>query len=133
MLTGDVDDSKVVENVHVFSKTASIVEDITINSDTPIIDEIRTSSGSVTDDVNEIVEPNTITLPSKPFESLCVEYSFMVVSIDSSFRELPEFFVMIQQIVSSVSSFSGCLEFVFESNVYMCFLVRMSYHSFSYR
>ena len=39
MLTDDVDNSKVVKDVHV-SKTASIIEDIAVGSDTPIINEI---------------------------------------------------------------------------------------------
>ena len=41
----------------------------------------------------------------------------MIVSIDSSFRESPEFLTKIQQMISSASSFFGCLEFVSESNV----------------
>jgi len=87
--TNDVDDSKVVENVHVLSKTASIIEDIAVGSDTSIIDEIHKSSDSASDDVDEVVEPNTPTVPSKPFESHCTEYNFMVVPIDSSFSESP--------------------------------------------
>jgi len=35
----DVDDSKVVENVHISSKTGSIIKDISVGFDTPIIDE----------------------------------------------------------------------------------------------
>jgi len=57
VLSVDVDDSKVVENVHVFPKTASIIEDITIDFGTLIFDEAHMSSGS-TGDVNEIVESN---------------------------------------------------------------------------
>ena len=53
------------------------------------------SSDSTNNDVNEIVEPNTPTMPNKPFESPCAEYSFMVVPIDSSFSESPEFLVKI--------------------------------------
>ena len=45
--------------------------------------------------MNEIVEPNTPTVPIKPFESPYAEYSFMVVPIDSSFSESPEFFAKI--------------------------------------
>ena len=41
----------------------------------------------------------------------------MLIPIDSSFRESSKFFVKIQQMVSSALSFSGCLEFVSESNV----------------
>ena len=89
----------------------------TIDSDTPIIDEIHVSSDSANDDVDEIVELKTLIVPSQPFESPCVEYNFMVVSINSSFRESLEFLAKIQQIVFSASYFSDCLEFVSESNV----------------
>ena len=58
----DVDDSKVAEDVHAPSKAASVIEDITVGSDTPIIDEIHMSSDSTSDDVNEIVELN---MPAK--------------------------------------------------------------------
>ena len=75
------------------------------------------SSYGTSDNMDGIVEHNTLIMPSKPFESSCTEYNFMVVPVDSSFSESPEFLAMIQQIVSSVSSFSGCLEFVSESNV----------------
>ena len=51
----EVDDSKVVEDVHISSKTASIIEDIAVGSDTPIIDEIHMSSDSASDNVDEIV------------------------------------------------------------------------------
>ena len=54
----DVDVSKVVEDVHVLSKTASITKDISDGSDTLIIDEVHISFDSTNDDVNEIVEPN---------------------------------------------------------------------------
>jgi len=76
----DVDNSKVVENVHVPSNTSSIIEDIIVGSDTLIIDEIYMSSNSTIDDVDEIVEPSTPAVPSKLFEFSCAEYSFMVNS-----------------------------------------------------
>jgi len=81
MLIDDVD-LKVVEDVHVSYKTSSIIEDIVVGSDTPIIDELYMSSDSASDDVNEIIEPNTLTVPSKPFKSPCFEYSFIVVPIE---------------------------------------------------
>jgi len=37
----DVDDSKVVEDVYVLFKTASIIEDISVGSNTSIIDEVH--------------------------------------------------------------------------------------------
>jgi len=75
MPSDDTDDSKVIEDVHVPFKTASIIEDISVGSDTPITDEIHMPSNSTSDDVNEIVEPNTPTVPSKLFEFSCAEYS----------------------------------------------------------
>ena len=95
MLSVEVDDLRVVENVYVPSKTATIIVDITVNSGTPIIDEIHVSSDSTSDNVDEIVEPNAPTMPSKLFEFPCVAYNFMVIPIDSSSSELPEFLAMI--------------------------------------
>ena len=95
MSPNDVDDSKVVEDVHVSPKTASIIEDISVGSNASTIDEIHVSSDGSSDDMNEIVWSNTPTMPSKPFESHCAEYSFMVIPIDSSFSESPEFLVKI--------------------------------------
>ena len=43
------------------------------------------SSGSASNDKDEIVESHTPTVPSQSFESPCGECSFMVVSIDLSF------------------------------------------------
>ena len=54
----DVDDSKIVEDVHVLSKTASIIEDISVGSGTPIIDEVHMSFDSTSNDVDEIVKVN---------------------------------------------------------------------------
>jgi len=74
------------------------------------------SSDSTSDEVDEIVEPNTPAMPSKLFEFACAEYSFMVIPIDSSSIELPKFLAMIWQMVSN-ASFFGCMEFVSESNI----------------
>ena len=87
MPTDEVNDSKVVGNVQVPPKIVNIIEDITVDSDTPIIDEIHMSSDNANNDVDEIVEPNAPNVPSQPFESPYVEYSFMIVPIDSSFKE----------------------------------------------
>jgi len=75
-----------------------------------------TSYDSTSDDVDNKVEPNTPTMPSKLFKFSCDKYSFMIAPIDSSCSESPEFLVMIQQMLSN-ASFFGCLEFVSESNV----------------
>jgi len=92
---GDVDDSKIVEDIQVPPKIVSIIEDIAVSFDTPIIDETHMSFDSASNDVNVKVEPNTTIVPSKPVESPRVEYSFMIVPTDSSFRESLEFLTKI--------------------------------------
>ena len=37
------------------------------------------SSDSTSYDVDEIVEPNILAVPSKSFEFSCAEYSFMII------------------------------------------------------
>ena len=69
----DVDDQKVIEDVQISLRTVSIIEDIAVGFDTPIIDETQMSSDSANNNVNVKVEPNTITVPSKPVESPRVE------------------------------------------------------------
>jgi len=61
----DVDDSKIVEDVHVSPKTASITGDILVGSSTPIFDEAHVSSDSTDDDMNDIVESNIPALASQ--------------------------------------------------------------------
>jgi len=39
IVSNDVDDSKIVENIHIPSKAASIMKDISVSSDTLIIEE----------------------------------------------------------------------------------------------
>ena len=117
MSSNDVDDSKVIENIHVTPKTVSIIEDIAVDFDKLIINETYMSSDSVSNDVNVKFEPNTTIVPSKLVEFPHAEYSFMIIPTDSFFRKSPEFLVKIQQMISSTSSFLSCLEFVSESNV----------------
>jgi len=91
----DVNDSKVVENVHIPSKTASIIENISVGSDTLIIDDVHMSSDGTSDDVDELVEPNIPAVSCKLFEFSCVEYSFMVIPIEPYSSESSEFFAII--------------------------------------
>ena len=56
-------------------------------------------------------------MPNKSFEFSCAEDSFMFVPTESYFSESLEFFVMIQHVIASAFSFSGCLEFVTVSNI----------------
>jgi len=67
----DVDDSQVIEEFHVPVKTLSIIEDTSVCAHTLVNDEIYMYSDSASDDVDEIVESNTPTVPSQSFESLC--------------------------------------------------------------
>ena len=55
----DVDDVKVVENVHVLSKTTNIIEDISVGSDTLISHASYEGTSEV---VDAIVESDTIYL-----------------------------------------------------------------------
>jgi len=52
----------------------------------------------------------------------------MVIPIDLSFSESLEFLAKIQQMISSASSFSSCLELVSESNVSLSLDVCPSRH-----
>ena len=64
MSSNEVDVLKVIEEVQVYvpSNTVSIIEDTTVDAGILVIDEIHMSE-SVSDDVNEIVEPTTLHLP----------------------------------------------------------------------
>ena len=102
MSSNDVDDSKVVEDVHVPPKTASIIEDVSVGSDTPIINEAHVSFDSTSDDVNEIVESNIPAVSSRSFEFPCADYRFMVVPAGLFISESSEFLAMTQQRISGL-------------------------------
>jgi len=55
----DVDDSKVVENVHIPSKTTSITKDISVGSDILILDEDHASYESTSEVVDVIIKFST--------------------------------------------------------------------------
>jgi len=57
-----VDDSKVVENVHVHFEIFSLIEDPLANLDTLIIDDSHVSSASTSNIVDVLVDSNTSTL-----------------------------------------------------------------------
>jgi len=92
----DIDDSKVVEDVHVPPETVSIIKGITIDFSTPILDEAHIPYDSTSDDMNEIVESNIPAMPRKSIEFSCAEYSFMIVLTELYSSESPEFLSMIQ-------------------------------------
>ena len=55
-------DLKVVEDIHVPFRTASITENITVGFSTLIFDEAHMSSDSTSHKVNEIIKPNIPSL-----------------------------------------------------------------------
>ena len=59
LFSDDVDNSKVVEDIHVLSKTTSIIENISVNFDTPIHDDGHASYESNGAVVEAIVESGT--------------------------------------------------------------------------
>ena len=54
--TNVVDGSKVIEDVHVLSKTTSIIEDISVGLNTPILDEGHAFYEGTSEVVNVIVK-----------------------------------------------------------------------------
>jgi len=52
----DVDDSKVIEDVYVPSKIISVVEDMLVDSSTPILNEVHVSSEDTSDFEYVLVE-----------------------------------------------------------------------------
>ena len=67
--------------------------------------------------MDEIDESNILAVPSKSFEFLYADYGFMVVPTELSTSESSEFRVMIQQLISGISSFTSYLEFVPKSSI----------------
>jgi len=61
--------------------------------------------------VDEIVESNIPTMPSKSFEFSYADYEFMIIPAELFSNESSEFLIMIQQMISSIP-FINCLEFV---------------------
>ena len=59
MSSDEVDVSKDIEEVHILSKTVSIIKDTAVGANKLVIDEIHMSD-SASDDVNEIVEPTIL-------------------------------------------------------------------------
>jgi len=113
----NVDDLKVIEDVNILPEITSIVEDTLVDFGIPIIDEVHVSSDSTSDDVDEIVESNIPTLPSKLFEFPYIDYGFMIIPTELFSSESPEFLAMIQQMIYGIFSFTSCLEFVLKSSI----------------
>ena len=117
MPSDDVDDSKVVEDVHVYSESFSTIQDTSIDPCPPILNEILMSSTGTSDIVDALVDsntliPNEIYIHEKNQESQEIEIESIIATPSmSSFNELLEFLAMLHQISPGVSSFSGCLKF----------------------
>jgi len=75
----------------------------------------------------------SVVTSSGPSEFSRADYDFMIVPSESS-SESSKFLAMIQQVISSVSSFTGYLEFVPESGIAllaglnMCLGISQIYH-----
>ena len=79
VLSDNVVDSKVVKDVHVSPKTASIEQNLSVGFGTLIFDKAHMSSNSTSHDLTEIVKPNIPTVPSKSIKFSHPECDFMVV------------------------------------------------------
>ena len=98
MLSDNVDDSKIVEDVNILPKITRIVKDALVDSGTPIINKIYVFSDRINDDVDKMVESNVPVKSSKLFKFPCGDYEFMVVPTELSPSER-ESLAMIQQII----------------------------------
>jgi len=85
---------------------------------------------------DETVHSNLV-ISSGPFESPRADYDFMIVSTEPSSSESSKFLAMIQHVISSTFSFTGCLEFIPESNLLLahliCVISGIPYISFFHR
>ena len=101
----DVDDLKVVEDVHVHSEISSFVEDPLANLDTLFIDESHVSSAGTSDVVDVLVNfstpiPDEIYIHEKNQEGQATEVEF--IPIVFSFSQSLEFLVIVHQVSSSI-------------------------------
>ena len=78
---------------------------------------MRFTCHSTSDDVDEIVKSDISAKSRKSFEFSCADYGFIVIPIELSPSESSEFLVMIQHMISGLSFFTGCLEFVPMSSI----------------
>ena len=59
MPSDDIDDSKVIKDVHFHFEISSVMEDTPIDSCLPILNEIHVSSASTIDIVDALVDSST--------------------------------------------------------------------------
>ena len=117
VVPNDIVDLKVVEDVNTLPEITSIVENILVDSSTSIINEVHVSSDGTSDDVDEIIESNILTVPSKLFEFSCADYGLGPFLLSYLLVRHLSFFVMIQHVIFGVTSYTNCLEFVSKSNI----------------
>ena len=117
MPSDNIDDSKVVEDVNILPEITSIIENTLVNSATSTVEGVHVSSDSNSNDMNAIIESNIPAMPSKSFEFPYADYGFMIVHAELISSKSSELLVMIQQMISDVSSFTSCLEFVPKSHI----------------
>ena len=113
----DINDSRIVEGVHILSEVTSDVVDELIKFSTPTLNEIYVHEESVSDVHDVLVESSTpshnvrCSLSTSIIEEE-IEHAIVTISVDAS--EYLEFFPIVCQVTPSVSSFNDCLEFFSE-------------------
>jgi len=71
----------------------------------------------IKDEIDHEKVDSSVVTSSGPSESSRADYGFIVIHTDSSSSESSKFPAMIQQVITSVFSFTGYLEFVPESSI----------------
>jgi len=71
----------------------------------------------IEDEIDHETVDSSVVIYSWPSEFPSTDYVFMVNPTESSSSESPEFISMIQQVIFSASSFTGCVEFIPESSL----------------
>jgi len=116
----NIDDSKVIKDVHFHFEISSVMEHAPIDSCLPILNEIHVSSASTIDIVDAFGDTSTPT-PDETYiheenqESQETEIESIITTPSmSSSSESLEFLAMLYQVSSAISSFNRCLEFSLE-------------------
>jgi len=109
----DIDNSRIVEYVHIPSEVTSNVVDELLKSSTPTFD-IHVPEESINDVQDALVESSTLSHSvrcslSTPTIEEKIEHKMVTTSVDTN--ESLGFLLIVCQVISSVCSFSNCLEF----------------------